>query len=63
MSSNRANSLLAAKGEFINDMGLAGFAVWHIAGDSDDILLDAISDAMEISDCPGGSDDGDDNDS
>ncbi|KAF5318679.1 hypothetical protein D9619_010676 [Psilocybe cf. subviscida] len=55
----------AAKGEFINNMNLAGFAVWHIAGDSNDILLDAISDAMEISDCPGGSDDGadDDNDS
>jgi len=50
----------AAKGEFINDQGLAGFAVWHIAGDSNDILLDAISDAMEISDCPGGSDNGND---
>jgi len=40
--------LSAAKGNFINDQGLAGFAVWHIAGDSNDILLDAISDAMGI---------------
>jgi chitinase len=54
------NSLLAAKGEFINNQGMAGFAVWHIAGDSKDILLNAISDAMEISDCSGGSDDGND---
>lgn len=46
-----ANSLPAAKGEFINDQGLAGFAVWHIAGDSNNILLDAISDAMDITDC------------
>lgn len=38
----------AAKGKFINDQGLAGFAVWDIAGDSNDILLSAISDAMGI---------------
>ncbi|KAF9482667.1 glycoside hydrolase family 18 protein [Pholiota conissans] len=38
----------AAKGNFINDNGLAGFAVWHIGGDSNDILLSAISDAMGI---------------
>ncbi|KAF9041411.1 glycoside hydrolase family 18 protein [Panaeolus papilionaceus] len=38
----------AAKGHFINDNKLAGFAVWHIAGDSNDILLNAISDAMGI---------------
>lgn len=39
---------IAAKGKFIDDNGLAGFAVWQIAGDSDNILLSAISDAMGI---------------
>jgi chitinase len=39
---------VAAKGKFISDNGLAGFAVWHVGGDSKDILLSAISDAMEI---------------
>ncbi|KAF8970147.1 glycoside hydrolase family 18 protein [Flammula alnicola] len=38
----------AAKGKFISDNGLAGFAVWHVLGDSNDILLSAISDAMGI---------------
>ncbi|KAF8899789.1 glycoside hydrolase family 18 protein [Gymnopilus junonius] len=38
----------AAKGKFIDDNGLAGFAVWHIAGDSNDILLNSISDAMGL---------------
>ncbi|KDR72562.1 hypothetical protein GALMADRAFT_73528 [Galerina marginata CBS 339.88] len=38
----------AAKGKFIDDNGLAGFAIWHIAGDSDDILLSSISDAMGL---------------
>ena len=32
----------AAKGKFINEAGLAGFAMWETGGDSDDILLDAI---------------------
>ncbi|KAH9027953.1 chitinase [Lactarius pseudohatsudake] len=32
----------AAKGEYIRDAGLAGFAMWEAGGDSDDILLDAI---------------------
>ena len=40
----------AAKGKFINDQGLLGFAMWEAAGDSDDILLDAISDAIGIED-------------
>ncbi|KAF5353740.1 hypothetical protein D9758_008635 [Tetrapyrgos nigripes] len=31
-----------AKGQFIKDMGLAGFAMWELGGDSDDILVDAI---------------------
>ncbi|KAJ3841144.1 glycoside hydrolase family 18 protein [Lentinula raphanica] len=38
----------AAKGKFINSMGLKGFSVWHILGDYNDILLDAVSDAMGI---------------
>ncbi|KAF8886493.1 glycoside hydrolase family 18 protein [Infundibulicybe gibba] len=38
----------AAKGKFINDMGLKGFAMWHAAGDSNDILIDSISNAMGI---------------
>jgi len=38
----------AAKGKFISDNALAGFAVWHVAGDSNNILLSAISDAMGI---------------
>ena len=33
----------AAKGVFIREAGLAGFAMWQAGGDSDDILLDAIS--------------------
>jgi len=38
----------AAKGQFINDKGMKGFAMWHAVGDSDDILLDAISQSMGI---------------
>ncbi|KAF8634839.1 hypothetical protein AX17_004089 [Amanita inopinata Kibby_2008] len=39
----------AAKGKFINDHGLAGFAMWHAAGDSShDTLITAISDAMGL---------------
>ncbi|KAL7283986.1 hypothetical protein ACG7TL_001259 [Trametes sanguinea] len=36
----------AAKGKFINDAGLLGFAMWEAAGDSNDILLDAIEQAI-----------------
>ncbi|KAF5393094.1 hypothetical protein D9757_001240 [Collybiopsis confluens] len=32
----------AAKGSFIREYGLAGFAMWEAGGDSKDILLDAI---------------------
>jgi chitinase len=39
----------AAKGDFIRDQGLLGFAMWELAADYDDILLTAISDAMK---CP-----------
>ncbi|THH31014.1 hypothetical protein EUX98_g3199 [Antrodiella citrinella] len=35
----------AAKGQFIQDKGLRGFAMWEAAGDRNDILLDAISQA------------------
>ncbi|PFH47381.1 glycoside hydrolase family 18 protein [Amanita thiersii Skay4041] len=39
----------AAKGQFINNKGLAGFAMWHAAGDtSQHTLISAISDAMGI---------------
>ena len=38
--------LLAAKGNFIANQGLAGFAMWEAAGDYDDVLLDAISNAV-----------------
>ncbi|TFK20651.1 glycoside hydrolase [Coprinopsis marcescibilis] len=40
---------LAAKGQFINDRGLAGFAAWHVGGDTrSDILLDALHESMGI---------------
>lgn len=32
----------AAKGEFIKTLGLKGFAMWEVAGDYDDILVDSI---------------------
>jgi len=38
----------AAKGNFINDAYLAGFAMWEAGGDSDDILLDAIRSGIGI---------------
>ncbi|EIW51657.1 glycoside hydrolase [Trametes versicolor FP-101664 SS1] len=38
----------AAKGRFINEAGLRGFAMWEAAGDSNDILLDAITNAIGI---------------
>ena len=39
----------AAKGQYIHDTGLAGFAMWTASGDSDDILLDAIKLSAEES--------------
>ncbi|KAJ6616460.1 glycoside hydrolase family 18 protein [Mycena sp. CBHHK59/15] len=39
----------AAKGKFINDQGLLGFAVWDVTGDQNDILLDSLHEAMGIS--------------
>jgi chitinase len=42
----------AAKGHYIDSAGLKGFAVWDVAGDYDNILLDSISSAMGIeNDC------------
>ncbi|KIP07396.1 glycoside hydrolase family 18 protein [Phlebiopsis gigantea 11061_1 CR5-6] len=38
----------AAKGQFIQQSGLLGFAMWEAAGDYEDMLLDAISDGMSI---------------
>lgn len=40
--------LLAAKGQYINSVGLKGFAMWDAAGDYKSILLDSISNAMGI---------------
>ncbi|KAG6826962.1 hypothetical protein H0H92_013736 [Tricholoma furcatifolium] len=36
----------AAKGKFISDNAILGFAMWDAAGDSDNILIDAITSAM-----------------
>lgn len=36
----------AAKGSYIQNAGLGGFAMWQAGGDSNDILLDAIRDAI-----------------
>lgn len=38
----------AAKGRFIHESGLLGFAMWEAAGDYEDMLLDAISDGLGI---------------
>lgn len=38
----------AAKGKFINEAGLRGFAMWEAAGDYQDMLLDSISNAMGL---------------
>ncbi|KAI0252956.1 chitinase [Lactifluus subvellereus] len=39
----------AAKGKYIHNAGLAGFAMWEAGRDSNDILLDAISSGIGIS--------------
>ncbi|GJE93368.1 glycoside hydrolase family 18 protein [Phanerochaete sordida] len=38
----------AAKGQFIAEQGLRGFAIWEAAGDYQDLLLDAVSSAIGI---------------
>ncbi|KXN85555.1 Chitinase A1 [Leucoagaricus sp. SymC.cos] len=37
-----------AKGRFINSNALKGFAMWEVAGDEHDVLLDAITQAMDV---------------
>jgi hypothetical protein len=37
---------IAAKGNYIKSAGLAGFAIWEAAGDSQSILLNAINSAV-----------------
>jgi chitinase len=40
---------LVAKGEFIRENGLAGFAMWNVGSDaSDDSLLEAITGSMNV---------------
>lgn len=39
---------LAAKGQWIQSNGLAGFAMWEAGGDYKDILLNAISSGIGI---------------
>lgn len=41
----------AAKGSFIKEKALKGFAMWHAAGDYKDILLDSIIAAIGIVEC------------
>jgi len=43
----------AAKGRFITDNKLKGFAMWHVAGDEHDILLDSMTRVLNVkADCP-----------
>lgn len=48
MKCAQAGLPVAAKGQFIQQSGLLGFAMWEAAGDYEDMLLDAISDGMGI---------------
>ena len=36
----------AAKGQYIEETGLRGFEMWEAGGDYNDILLDAINEAV-----------------
>ena len=43
----------AAKGRFIADNKLKGFAMWHVASDEHDILLDSMTRVLNVkADCP-----------
>jgi chitinase len=42
------NSKTGVKGEFISNMNLAGFAMWEVAGDYNNILVNSIRSAMNI---------------
>lgn len=46
-------SHIAAKGKFISDMNLAGFAMWEAGGDYNDILLNSIRQAIANSSSTG----------
>ncbi|CAK5272817.1 unnamed protein product [Mycena citricolor] len=48
VSYDDAQLFIAAKGQFINSMGLAGFAVWDVTGDKNDLLLDSLHQSMGI---------------
>lgn len=39
---------VAAKGAFIREKGLLGFAMWEAVGDYQDLLLDAIENGMGV---------------
>jgi chitinase len=39
-----------AKGVFINDLGLAGFSIYEIGGDYNNILVSSIRTAMQMTD-------------
>lgn len=41
----------AAKGEFIAERNLAGFAIWDVVGDHKDILVDSLYTSMNIQNC------------
>jgi GH18 family chitinase len=47
-SNSGPDAATAAKGAFIRDQGLLGFAMWESVGDYDDLLLDAIENGMGI---------------
>lgn len=42
------NYKIAEKGKFIQDMNLAGFAMWELGGDSNNILVNSIRSAMQM---------------
>ena len=41
------SNFVASKGSYIKDQSLGGFAMWHVLGDSNDILLDSIHTAVQ----------------
>ena len=42
------STLTAAKGKFIRDNGLRGFALWEASTDYNNLLVDAISNAIGV---------------
>lgn len=41
----------AAKGKFIIEQGLYGYAMWDIGGDYNNLLVDSIATAAGVTDC------------